>query len=81
MRRAYPRAGEHRDDNLRDHRQVDADDVAGANAARLECVGGSLHVGQELRVGDVALLALFSVPVVGDAITKASLYVAVEAVV
>ncbi|CAB4345047.1 unannotated protein [freshwater metagenome] len=81
VRCADPRAGEHRDDNLGNHRQVDADDVAGADTASLQSIGSPLHVGQELRVSDVALLSLFAKPVVGDAIAKACFDVAVKAVV
>ena len=81
MRRANPRAGKHCDDDLRDHWKVDADDVAGADAAGLQRVGGPLDVGQQLRVGDVALLSLFAKPVEGNAVPEAGINVAVEAVV
>ena len=81
VRRADPRAREHRDDDLGDHRQVDPDDVALADAERLERVGEPLHVAMQLGVGDRALLALLAGPVKRDAIAVAGLDVPVEAVV
>ena len=42
VRRADPRAREHRDDHLGDHRQVDADDVALLHALVLQRVGEAL---------------------------------------
>ena len=47
--------GEHRDDDLRDHRQVDPDDVALAHTEVLQGVGEALDLGEQLYVGDVAL--------------------------
>ena len=44
VRGADPRAREHRDDDLGDHRQVDPDDVALADAELLERVREPLHV-------------------------------------
>ena len=81
VRGADPRAGEHRDGDLGDHRQVDADDVAGLDPALLEHVGEPLDVAVQVGVGDVALLALLAVPVEGDPVAAAGLDVAVEAVV
>ena len=81
VRRADPSAGEHRDDDLGNHRQVDADDVALADAALLERVGAALDVGEQLGVRDVALLALLAVPVERDAVAEAGFDVAVQAVV
>ena len=75
------RAGEHRHGHLRDHRQVDADHVAGLDAALLEDVREPLDVAQELGVGHVALLALLAAPVVGHAVAAARLDVPVERVV
>ena len=49
VRRADPRAGEHRDDDLGDHRQVDPDDVALPDAAVLQRVGEALDVAVERR--------------------------------
>jgi hypothetical protein len=81
VRGADARAGEHGHDDLRDHRQVDADDVAGLDPVILQRVGEALDVAQEVVVGDVALLALLAAPVEGDALAQAVLDVAVQAVV
>ena len=81
VHRPDPGAGQHRDDDLGDHRQVDPDHVALADAEILQRVGEALRVSQQLGVGDVALLALLAAPVVGDAVAAARLDVAVEAVV
>src|SRR3954452_1343102 len=81
VRGADTGAGQHRDQDLGDHRQIDADDVALADAAGLESVGEALHVSVEVGVGDVTLLTLFSAPVERDAVAVAGLDVAVEAVV
>jgi hypothetical protein len=77
---ADPRAGEHRHDDLRDHRQVDADDVPLLDAAVAERVGEALDIGEKVGVGDVALLALLPTPVEGDPVAVARLDVAVETV-
>ena len=76
---ADPGAGEHRDDDLGDHRQVDPDHVALLDAEVLERVGEALDVAVQVGVGDVALLPLLAAPVVGDAVAVAGLDVAVEA--
>src|SRR4051794_26019319 len=81
MRRADPRAREHRDDDLGDHRQGDPDDGAPADAAAFERVREPLDIAQELGIGDVALLPLLAVPVEGDSLAIARLDVTVEAVV
>ena len=73
-------AGQHRDDDLGDHRQVDPDHVALLDAEVLERVGEALDVAVQVGVGDVALLALLAAPVVGDAVADPGLDVAVEAV-
>ena len=80
VRRADARAGEHRDDDLGDHRQEDPDDVALADALVAQRVGEALDVREQVGVGDRALLALLAVPVEGDAVAAAGLDVAVEAV-
>ena len=81
VHRADAGARLHRDDDLRDHRKVDADDVAGLYAERLQPVGELLGVAKQVGIRHRALLALLAVPVVGDAITAARFDVAVEAVV
>ena len=78
---AEARDGEHRDDRLGDDRQVDRDAVALADAERGERVGGPLHLGGQLGVGDAAGVARLALPVDGDAVAVAGEHVAVEAVV
>ena len=48
VRRADARAGEHRDDHLGDHRQVDPDHVALAHAEVLQRVREALDLGEQL---------------------------------
>ena len=79
--RADPRAREHRDDDLGNHRQVDPDDVALADAQLLERVREPLHLAVQLGVCDRALLALLAGPVERDPVTVAGLDVPVQAVV
>ena len=81
VRRADARAGQHRHDDLGDHRQEDPDHVALLDAAVLQRVGEALDVAVQVRVGDVALLALLAAPVEGDPVAPARLDVAVDAVV
>ena len=57
MDRAEPRAGEHGDRRLRDHRHVEDDAVALADAAILQHRGERLHLGQQLAVADPPLRA------------------------
>ena len=78
---AEPGDGEHGDDGLGDHRQVDRDAVALADAEGGEHVGGALDLGGQLGVGDAAGVAGLALPVDGDAVAVAGLDVAVEAVV
>ena len=49
---AQPRARQHRDDGLGDHRHVDGHPVAGGEAERGQCVGGLAHLVLELGIGD-----------------------------
>ena len=49
--RAEPRAGEHRDDGLGDHRQVDDDPVALLDAERAQRAGEAGHGVEQLGVG------------------------------
>ena len=81
MRCAEARAGEHRRDRLRDHRHVDRDPVARADAELGQGVGGLTDQLLQLGVGDVARLALtIADPVVRDLVAEARLDVTVEAV-
>ena len=81
VRSADPRAGEHRDDDLGDHRQVDPDHVALLHAEILQRAGEALDLGEQLGVGDVALGAVLAAPVKRDALAPPRLDVPVEAVV
>src|ERR1700733_4528189 len=47
------RAGEHRDRDLRDHRQIDGDAIALLDPERLQGVGALAHALVQLTVGDV----------------------------
>jgi hypothetical protein len=78
--RADARAGEHRDHGFGNHRQVDRDDVALADAERGEHVRGLLHVAVEVGVGDRALVARLALEVDRDAVAVARLDVPVERV-
>ena len=81
VRSADPGTGEHRDDDLGDHRQEDPDHVPLADAEILQAVGQALHVAMQVRVGDGAFLALLAAPVVGDALAEPGLDVPVQTVV
>ena len=76
-----PGAGQHRHDDLGDHREVNPDHVPLLNAAGLQPVRESLYVGEQLRIGQVAPLTLLAVPVEGHPVAMAGLNVPVEAVV
>jgi hypothetical protein len=78
---ADARDGEHRDDGLGDHRQVDRDPVARDHAEVLQGVRGALDLGGELGVGEVAGVARFALPVQGHAVAVAREHVPVQAVV
>lgn len=79
--RADPRAGQHGDDDLGDHRQVDPDHVALLDAEVLQRVGELLHVAVEVGVRELALLALLTAPVECHPVAVALLDVPVQAVV
>ena len=57
VRRADPRAREHRDRGLGDHRQVDRDEVARADAERGQRVRRLAHLAVQLAVGQHARVA------------------------
>ena len=81
VRGAEPGAGEHRDDRLGDHRQVDRDPVALADAERLQGVGGPADLALQLGVGDGAGVAGLALEVDGHPVAVAGLDVPVDAVV
>ena len=81
VHRADARAGEHRDGDLGDHRQVDPDDVPALHPLVLQRVGEALHVAQQIGVADVPGLALLAVPVERHAVAVAGFHVAIQAVV
>src|SRR5205823_8879218 len=60
--RADARAGEHRDRRLGDHREIDADAVAGPDAERLQYVGEAADLAMERVVGEDASLARLALP-------------------
>ena len=71
MRRADPGAGQHRDRQLRDHRHVDRDAVAGPDPELLERVGGLADLALEVGVGQRPGVAGLADPVVGDLVAEA----------
>ena len=81
VRRADPGAGQHRDGQLRDHRHVDGDPVAGPDAELDQRVGGLLDLALEVGVGDRPGVAGLADPVVGDLVAEPALDVPVDAVV
>ncbi len=56
MDRADPRAGEHGDRCLRDHRHVDGDPLAAGATQRLQRIGHAADFLMQLAVGELALL-------------------------
>ncbi len=81
VRRADPGARKHRDDDLRNHRQIDPHHVAVADPPVLQGVREPLDVPMQVRVGDVALLALLAAPVERHLVSATCFHVAIEAVV
>ena len=80
--RADAGAGEHRDRQLGDHRQVDADAIALADPQVPQRVRELRHLVTQLRIGDVAGLSFrLADPVEGDVVAVAVVDVPVEAVV
>ena len=79
--RPDPGAGQHRDRQLRDHRHVDRDPVAGLDAQLLERVGRLADLAQEVAEGQRPGVARLADPVVGDLVAETALDVAVDAVV
>ena len=82
MRCAEPGAGEHRDDRLGDHRQVDRDAVTGLHAQIDERICGAGDVVLQFRIRDGAsVVGRFADPVERDLVTVAGLDMAVDTVV
>jgi hypothetical protein len=82
VHRADPRAREHRDRQLGDHRHVERHAVALLDPERLQPVGGFHDLVEQLRVRDRrAFTDGLSLEEVGDLVTTPGLDVAVEAVV
>ncbi len=81
VRGADPRAGQHRDRGLRDHRHVDGDPVALLNSQLQQGVRGLGDLVLQLRVGDRAAVAGLALEVDGDPVAVARLDVPVHAVV
>ena len=82
VRRAEPRAREHRDRKLGDHAHVDRDLRPLADAELLERVREADDLGLELGVRELPPVALrLALPEVGDAIAEAGVDVPVDAVV
>ncbi len=79
-RRADPRAGEHRDRELRDHRHIDGDPVALPDTKLLQPVRAALGLVQEVLVGEGPGVARLPLPVVRDLRALPGFHVAVEAV-
>ena len=81
VRSTDPGTGEHRHDDLGNHREEDPDHVPPADTEILQAVGQALHVAVQVRVGDSAFLALLAPPVVGDALAEPGLDVPIQTVV
>src|SRR5262249_22055036 len=74
-------AGEHGDGQLRDHRHVEGDAVAGFQALALEDVGELADLVVQLLVGEAALIARVAFPEDGGLVAARPGQAAVEAVV
>ena len=79
--RADPRAGQHGDGQLGDHRHVDGDAVALLDPEALQGVREPAHLVEQILVGDRAGVAGLTFPVERDLVASASLDMAIEAVV
>ena len=77
---AQARAGQHGHGQFGNHRHVQHHAVAGFQPLGFEPIGKSLHVGQQIGVGDGARVARFTFPVVGDPIAASGVDVPVKAV-
>ena len=80
MRRADPRAGEHRDRQLGDHPQVDVHPVALGDPEAAERVRQAGDLVEQVAIRERAGVAGLALPVEGDLVPAAGLDVTVEAV-
>ena len=80
MRSAQAGACEHGDRHFGDHRHVDGHAVALGDAERLQCIGGLLHLAQQVVVGDGAAVAWLADPVEGDLLATTSGDMAIDTV-
>jgi hypothetical protein len=71
---------QHRDRELEHHRQVDGDPIALGDAQPCQHVGESLHLGEQLAVGDGPGVARLPLPVEGHPVAVSGDHVAIEAV-
>ena len=62
VRRADPGTGQHRDDQLGDHRHVDRDDVALLHPQALEDVGELADLAEQVLIAEHAALARLALP-------------------
>ena len=81
VRRADPRAGQHGDQQLGDHGQVDGHAVPALDAQALQHVGEFADLAPKLPVGERPLLTQFAFPKDGDLVPRGRIQVAVQAVV
>ena len=81
MNDAEPRAGEHGDGQLGDHRHVNDGAVAGFVAARLQHAGEADHQAMQFLIGEGSLLAGLAFPENRDFVFARGGQVAVQAVV
>ncbi len=62
MNRANSCASEHRDDELRDHRHVNRNDIPLLDAERLQAIGELTNFAMQIGVGEFAFVARFTFP-------------------
>jgi hypothetical protein len=78
---ADARAGQHGDDLFRNLRQVNRDSVAFSETQRFECVGATIDLTQQFRIGEDAFLAVLADPYDCDLVAAPGVRVAIQAVV
>ena len=80
VRRPDPRARQHRDGKLRNHRHVDRDAVTSLDAQGAQRVGAPPDLVEELRIGDRATVSGLAFEIERNLVADAGLDVTVEAV-